>query len=36
MNFDYDGGGIGKGGAATLLANGDKVASGRVEHTCAD
>jgi arylsulfatase A-like enzyme len=33
MNFDYDGGGIGKGGTATLLVNGEKVASGRVEHT---
>jgi arylsulfatase len=33
MNFDYDGGGIGKGGMATILVNGQKVASGRVEHT---
>jgi hypothetical protein len=33
MNFDYDGGGIGKGGTATLLVNGAKVASGRIEHT---
>jgi len=33
MNFDYDGGGIGKGGTANLLVNGNKVASGRVEHT---
>jgi arylsulfatase A-like enzyme len=33
MNFDYDGGGIGKGGTATLLVNGEKVASGRVEHS---
>ena len=33
MNFDYDGGGIGKGGTVTLLVNGEKVASGRVEHT---
>ena len=33
MNFDYDGGGIGKGGTATLLVNGEKVASGRIEHT---
>ena len=33
MNFDYDGGGIGKGGTATLLVNGEPVASGRIEHT---
>jgi len=33
MNFDYDGGGIGKGGTATILVNGAKVASGRIEHT---
>ena len=33
MNFDYDGGGIGKGGTATLVVNGKKVASGRIEHT---
>jgi arylsulfatase len=33
MNFDYDGGGIGKGGTATILVNGEKVASGRIEHT---
>ena len=33
MNFDYDGGGIGKGGTATLLVNGEKVASGRIERT---
>ena len=33
MNFDYDGGGIGKGGTATILVNGQKVASGRIEHT---
>jgi len=33
MNFDYDGGGIGKGGTATLLVNGKKVTSGRIEHT---
>jgi arylsulfatase A-like enzyme len=33
MNFDYDGGGIGKGGTATLFVNGDKVASGRIERT---
>ena len=33
MNFDYDGGGIGKGGTATLLVDGEKVASGRIERT---
>jgi arylsulfatase len=33
MNFDYDGGGIGKGGIATILVNGEKVASGRIERT---
>ena len=33
MSFDYDGGGIGKGGLATLLVNGEKVASGRIEQT---
>jgi arylsulfatase A-like enzyme len=33
MNFDYDGGGVGKGGIATLLVNGEKVASGRIERT---
>ncbi|MCE9614246.1 MAG: arylsulfatase [Lentisphaerae bacterium] len=33
MNFDYDGGGIGKGGMATILVNGEAVASGRIERT---
>ena len=33
MNFDYDGGGVGKGGTATILVNGEKVASGRIERT---
>src|SRR6185295_18167805 len=33
MNFDYDGGGIGKGGLATILVDGAKVASGRIERT---
>jgi hypothetical protein len=33
LNFDYDGGGIGKGGTATILVNGAKVASGRIERT---
>ena len=33
MNFDYDGGGIGKGGTASILVNGVKVASGRIDRT---
>ncbi len=33
MNFDYDGGGLGKGGTATLLVSGKQVASGRIERT---
>jgi arylsulfatase len=33
MNFDYDGGGLAKGGMATILVNGQKVASGRIERT---
>ena len=33
MNFDYDGGGVGKGGTASVLVNGEKVASGRIDHT---
>jgi arylsulfatase len=33
MDFKYDGGGMGKGGSITLLANGRKVAEGRVEKT---
>jgi arylsulfatase len=33
MNFDYDGGGLGKGGTATILVNGEAVASGRIERT---
>src|SRR2546430_8408476 len=33
MNFDYDGGGIGKGGMATLLVNDKNVATGRIERT---
>jgi arylsulfatase len=33
MNFDYDGGGIGKGGTATLLVDDKQVASGRIERT---
>ena len=33
MNFDYDGGGAGKGGTASILVNDAKVASGRVERT---
>jgi arylsulfatase len=33
MDFDYDGGGLGKGGTATIMVNGEKFASGRIEHT---
>jgi arylsulfatase len=33
MNFDYDGGGVGKGGTATVLVDGAKVADGRIERT---
>jgi arylsulfatase A-like enzyme len=33
MNFDYEGGGVGKGGTATLLVNDKTAASGRIEHT---
>jgi len=33
VNFDYDGSGVGKGGTATILVNGEKVASGRIERT---
>jgi arylsulfatase len=33
MDFAYDGGGIGKGGTATLLVDGQEVAKGRIEKT---
>ncbi|MGZ5043534.1 MAG: arylsulfatase [Methylobacter sp.] len=33
MEFRYDGGGLGKGGTATLLVNDKKVAEGRIEKT---
>jgi arylsulfatase len=33
FDFKYDGGGMGKGGTITLLANGTKVGEGRVERT---
>ena len=33
VKFDYDGGGLGKGGSATLLVNGEQVAQGRIEKT---
>jgi arylsulfatase len=33
MNFDYDGGGVGKGGLARILVNGVEVASNRIERT---
>ena len=33
MEFKYDGGGLGKGGAVSLLVDGQKIADGRLEHT---
>lgn len=33
FEFEYDGGGPGKGGKGTLLVNGDKVGEGRIERT---
>jgi arylsulfatase len=33
LDFAYDGGGMGKGGLATLSVNGTKVAEGRIERT---
>jgi len=33
LDFDYDGGGYGKGGRATLSVNGRKAAEGRIERT---
>src|SRR5258705_11478001 len=33
FDFKYDGGGMGKGGTITLLANGKKIGEGRVEQT---
>jgi arylsulfatase len=33
FQFDYDGGGPGKGGKGTLYVNDEKVAEGRIEHT---
>ncbi len=33
FEFDYDGGGVGKGGMGTLFVNGKKVAAGRIERT---
>jgi arylsulfatase len=33
FEFAYDGGGLGKGGAASLFVNDEKVAEGRLEHT---
>jgi len=33
LQFDYDGGGTGKGGLATLYVDGEKVAEGRIEKT---
>jgi arylsulfatase len=33
LEFAYDGGGLGKGGDATIFVNEQKVAEGRIEHT---
>jgi len=33
FEFNYDGGGVGKGGTGQLFVNGQKVADGRIEHT---
>ena len=33
VSFEYDGGGLGKGGQVRLLVDGTEVATGRVEHT---
>ena len=33
FEFDYDGGGIGKGGTGALFADGKRVAQGRIEQT---
>jgi arylsulfatase len=33
LDFAYDGGGLAKGGTATLFVNGEQVAQGRIEHT---
>jgi hypothetical protein len=35
MEFDYDGGGLGKGGTATLYVDGEKVGAGKVTATAA-
>jgi arylsulfatase len=33
VEFDYDGGGLGKGGTVTLYVDGTKVGEGRVDNT---
>ncbi|APW62508.1 Arylsulfatase [Paludisphaera borealis] len=33
FEFQYDGGGLGKGGTGTILVNGEKVAEGRIDRT---
>ena len=33
VEFDYDGGGVSKGGTATIFVDGDQAGQGRVEHT---
>jgi hypothetical protein len=34
VDFKYDGGGIGKGGTATIFINDKKVGEGRIDKTC--
>ena len=33
IDFNYEGGGIGKGGTATIMVDGKQVAQGRIERT---
>lgn len=33
MSFDYDGGGVGKGGKVTMTADDKTIAEGRIENT---
>jgi arylsulfatase len=33
MDFEYDGGGLGKGGTASLYVNGNRIAEGRIDNT---
>jgi arylsulfatase len=36
LDFKYDGGGMGKGGTMSLIANGKKIGGGRVEKTASN